>query len=31
MLLLMDILFQELWHQRGDTAEQLWKRHANLE
>lgn len=31
VLLLMDVLFQELWHQRGDTAEQLWKRHANLE
>jgi len=31
VLLLMDVLFQELWHQRGDTAEKLWKRHANLE
>ncbi len=31
VLLLMDVLFQELWHQRGETAEQLWKRHANLE
>jgi len=31
VLLLMDSLFQELWHQRGETAEQLWKRHANLE
>jgi 6-phospho-3-hexuloisomerase len=30
-LLLMDVLFQELWHQRGEAAEQLWKRHANLE
>lgn len=31
VLLLMDVLFHELWHQRGDTAEKLWKRHANLE
>ena len=31
VLLLMDILFQGMWRQRGDTAEQLWKRHANLE
>jgi 6-phospho-3-hexuloisomerase len=31
VLLLTDALFQSLWHQRGETAEQLWKRHANLE
>ena len=31
VLLLMDTLFQELWHRRGATTEQLWKRHANLE
>ena len=31
VLLLMDIVFHDLWHQRGETAEQLWKRHANLE
>lgn len=31
VLLLMDIIFHDLWHQRGETAEQLWKRHANLE
>lgn len=31
VLLLMDAVFQELWHQRGDSAEELWKRHANLE
>ncbi|MDE1161291.1 MAG: 6-phospho-3-hexuloisomerase [Acidobacteriaceae bacterium] len=31
LLLVMDALFQNLWHQRGETAEELWKRHANLE
>lgn len=31
VLLLMDTLFQQMWHQRGETAEELWKRHANLE
>ena len=31
VLLLMDIVFHDLLHQRGETAEQLWKRHANLE
>ena len=31
VLLLTDALFQSMWHQRGETADQLWKRHANLE
>lgn len=31
VLLVMDAVFQELWRQRGESAEQLWKRHANLE
>jgi 6-phospho-3-hexuloisomerase len=31
VLLLTDALFQSMWHQRGETAAQLWKRHANLE
>lgn len=31
VLLVMDALFQTMWHARGETAEQLWKRHANLE
>ncbi len=31
VLLLMDTLFQEMWHQRGESAQELWKRHANLE
>jgi 6-phospho-3-hexuloisomerase len=31
VLLVMDAMFQGMWHQRGESAEQLWKRHANLE
>jgi 6-phospho-3-hexuloisomerase len=31
VLLLMDTIFQEMWHQRGQSAEELWPRHANLE
>jgi 6-phospho-3-hexuloisomerase len=31
LLLTMDILFHEMWHQRGESAQQLWARHANLE
>ena len=31
VLLLTDALFQSMWHLRGETAAQLWKRHANLE
>lgn len=31
VLLLMDTLFHEMWQQRGQSAEELWKRHANLE
>jgi 6-phospho-3-hexuloisomerase len=30
-LLIMDAMFQALWHERGESAEELWKRHANLE
>ena len=31
VLLVMDTLFQEMWRTRGETAEQLWTRHTNLE
>jgi 6-phospho-3-hexuloisomerase len=31
VLLVMDAMFQAMWHERGESAEQLWKRHANLE
>jgi len=31
VLLLGDALFQTLWAQDGTPAEELWKRHANLE
>jgi 6-phospho-3-hexuloisomerase len=31
VLLIMDAMFQALWHERGESAEELWKRHANLE
>jgi 6-phospho-3-hexuloisomerase len=31
VLLVMDAMFQAMWHKRGESAEQLWKRHANLE
>lgn len=31
VVLLFDILFHQLWQQRGESQEQLWKRHANLE
>ncbi len=31
VVLVMDILFHHLWQQRGETQEELWKRHANLE
>jgi 6-phospho-3-hexuloisomerase len=31
VLLLTDAMFQGMWRERGETAEQLWKRHANLE
>jgi len=30
-LLVMDAMFQSMWRERGESAEQLWKRHANLE
>jgi 6-phospho-3-hexuloisomerase len=31
VLLVMDAIFQVLWRERGESAEELWKRHANLE
>jgi 6-phospho-3-hexuloisomerase len=31
VLLLTDAMFQAMWRERGESAEQLWKRHANLE
>lgn len=31
LLLLTDAIFQTLWAKDGTPAEQLWKRHANLE
>ena len=31
VLLLTDAMFQTMWRERGESAEQLWKRHANLE
>jgi 6-phospho-3-hexuloisomerase len=30
-LLILDAMFQAMWHVRGESAEELWKRHANLE
>jgi 6-phospho-3-hexuloisomerase len=31
VLLVTDAMFQAMWHARGESAEQLWPRHANLE
>ena len=31
VLLVMDAMFQAMWKARGESAEQLWTRHANLE
>jgi 6-phospho-3-hexuloisomerase len=31
VLLVMDAMFQGMWHERGESAAELWKRHANLE
>jgi 6-phospho-3-hexuloisomerase len=31
LFLLMDVVFQSLWRLEGQPAEELWKRHANLE
>jgi 6-phospho-3-hexuloisomerase len=31
VLLITDAMFQAMWHARGESAEELWKRHANLE
>jgi 6-phospho-3-hexuloisomerase len=30
-LLIMDAMFQRMWRERGESAQKLWKRHANLE
>jgi 6-phospho-3-hexuloisomerase len=30
-LLVMDAMFQAMWREGGASAEELWKRHANLE
>jgi 6-phospho-3-hexuloisomerase len=30
-LLIMDATFQAMWREGGASAEELWKRHANLE
>ena len=30
-LLIMDAMFQAMWRESGASAEELWKRHANLE
>lgn len=30
-LLVMDAIFQAMWRRSGASAEELWKRHANLE
>jgi 6-phospho-3-hexuloisomerase len=30
-LLIMDAVFQGMWRDGGASAEELWKRHANLE
>jgi 6-phospho-3-hexuloisomerase len=30
-LLVMDAMFQAMWHEWGESADELWKRHANLE
>ncbi len=31
VLLLLDAMFQGMWREGGEAAEELWKRHANLE
>jgi 6-phospho-3-hexuloisomerase len=31
VLLVTDAMFQEMWRERGESAQELWKRHANLE
>lgn len=31
LLVVMDAIFQMLWRESGESAEQLWPRHANLE
>jgi 6-phospho-3-hexuloisomerase len=31
VLILMDAMFQVMWQECGESAEVLWKRHANLE
>ncbi len=31
VLMLMDTMFHQMWQMRSQSAEELWKRHANLE
>jgi 6-phospho-3-hexuloisomerase len=31
VLLVTDAMFQVMWRERGESTEELWKRHANLE
>lgn len=31
VLITTEVLFQSLWKARGEAAEELWKRHANIE
>ena len=31
VLMMMDTIFHHMWQQRSQSAEELWKRHANLE
>jgi 6-phospho-3-hexuloisomerase len=31
VLLILDAMFQTMWYERGESAESLWRRHANLE
>jgi 6-phospho-3-hexuloisomerase len=31
LLLILDSMFQTMWYERGESAESLWRRHANLE
>jgi 6-phospho-3-hexuloisomerase len=31
VLMMMDTIFHQMWQQRSQSAEELWKRHANLE
>jgi 6-phospho-3-hexuloisomerase len=31
VLLITDAMFHEMWQERAETTEELWRRHANLE